>query len=179
MFRKVLKGIRTAEIVLAGALFCAALVVLTINVFFRRIPQFPALDWAEEFMRYCSVWITFVGMSLCAEDDLHVGVDIVYQMSPTLLKKVLKIICMLAACAFCAVFTYASGKYVMMALGFGTTSPVMRVPMWIIYMAMPVGAALSTIQYFLKVVFYVRVKHKSLEEKPVEDAAEIDLLKLN
>lgn len=179
MFRKTLKGIRVAELAITGFLFCAALAVLTVNVFLRRIPQIPALNWAEEFQRYCSIWITFIGMSLCAEDDLHVGVDIVYQMSPTPARKVLKIICMLAACVFCAIFTYSSVKYVMMALNYGTKSPVMQVPMWIIYPSLPIGSALSTLQYALKFVYYVRIKHTDLAEKPAEDASDINLLNLN
>ena len=130
-------------------------------------------------MRYCSIWITFIGMSLCAEDDLHVGVDIVYQMSPTPAKKILKILCMIAACVFCAFFTVSSMKYVMMAFANGTRSPVMRIPLWTIYTALPIGAALSTLQYLLKTVFYIRVDHKTLEEKDAEDAADVDMLKMS
>ena len=83
MLKKAIKGLRNVELIIAGCLFGAALIVLTLNVIFRRVPALPALDWAEEFMRYCSIWITFLGMAVCAEDDLHVGVDIVYQLSKT------------------------------------------------------------------------------------------------
>ena len=36
MFKKILKGIRNAELIIAGILFSTALVVLTLNVIFRR-----------------------------------------------------------------------------------------------------------------------------------------------
>ena len=178
MLKKTIKGLRNAELIIAGGLFGAALVVLTLNVIFRRVPALPALDWAEEFMRYCSIWITFLGMAVCAEDDLHVGVDIIYQMSPTKRRKILKIICMAAACIFCAFFTYACGKYVLMAYKNMQKSPVMQVPLWTIYTVLPIGAAISTVQYALKTVYYVRVNHEELADK-TEDAAEIDLLDLN
>ena len=108
MLKKAIKGLRNAELIIAGTLFCAALVVLSLNVVFRRVPAWPALDWAEEFMRYCSIWITFLGMAVCAEDDLHVGVDIVYQLSNTKVRKLLKIICAYCnicdlTCDFCSV----------------------------------------------------------------------------
>ena len=45
---------------------------------------------------------------------------------------------MLAACIFCAMFTVASAKYVMMAMGNMQRSAVMRVPLWIVYLALPV-----------------------------------------
>ena len=131
MFKKILKGIRNAELIIAGILFSTALVVLTLNVIFRRIPALPALDWAEEYMRYCAIWITFLGMALCAEDDSHVGVDIVYQLSPTKARKILKILCMIAACVFCACFSVACSNYVMMALKNMQRSAVMQVPLWI------------------------------------------------
>lgn len=177
--KKLFKTIRTAELVLAGFLFATALAVLTVNVFFRRIPQFPALDWAEEYMRYCSIWITFIGMAVCAEDDLHVGVDILYQMSPTKVKKVLKIVCMVMACLFCAIFTAASAKYVMMAMRNMQRSAVMRVPLWIIYLALPIGSALSTVQYLLKSIHFIRIDHHALADSAPEDADEINLLDLN
>ena len=178
MLKKVIKGLRNAELIIAGCLFGAALIVLTLNVIFRRVPALPALDWAEEFMRYCSIWITFLGMAVCAEDDLHVGVDIVYQLSKTRTRKILKIICMALACVFCAFFTYACTKYVLMAYRNMQKSPVMLVPLWTIYTVLPIGAAISTIQYALKTVFYIRVKHEDLADVK-EDPADIDLLELS
>ena len=174
MLKKVTKGLRTAELTIAGVLFGAALIVLTLNVIFRRIPALPALDWAEEFMRYCSIWITFLGMAVCAEDDLHVGVDIVYQLSKTRTRKILKI----CATVFCAMFTYACMKYVMMAYRNMQKSPVMLVPLWTIYTVLPLGSAISTIQYALKTVFYIRVKHEELADVK-EDPGEINLLDLS
>ena len=178
MLKKAIKGLRNAELIIAGTLFCAALVVLSLNVVFRRVPAWPALDWAEEFMRYCSIWITFLGMAVCAEDDLHVGVDIVYQLSNPQVRKLLKIICMILACVFCALFTYACGKYVMMAYKNMQKSAVMKAPLWMIYSVLPLGAAISTIQYALKAIFYIRVDHKDLADVK-EDPAEINLLDLS
>ena len=178
--KSLMKGLRYAEIGIAAMLFSAALVVLTLNVIFRRIPWLPTLDWAEEFMRYCSIWITFLGMALCAEKDLHVGVDIVYQVSPTKVRKVLKIICMLAAVIFCAIFTYACFNYVMMAMQNMQRSPVMQVPLWIIYSALPLGSAITTLQYALKLVESIRVRPEALADKSSEEAAsEINLLDLS
>ena len=178
MLKKAIKGLRNVELIIAGCLFGAALIVLTLNVIFRRVPALPALDWAEEFMRYCSIWITFLGMAVCAEDDLHVGVDIVYQLSKTRTRKILKIICMALACVFCAFFTYACMKYVLMAYRNMQKSPVMLVPLWTIYTVLPIGAAISTIQYALKTVFYIRVNHEELADVK-EDPADIDLLELS
>lgn len=179
MVKKLLKFSHHAELVIAGVLFSTALVVLTLNVIFRRVSWLPTLDWAEEYMRYCSIWITFLGMSLCAEDDLHVGVDIVYQMSPTKAKKVLKILCMLVSCIFCALFTVACTNYVLLALKNLQRSAVMQMPLWIIYLALPIGALLSTVQYGLKFFYFIRVKHEDLADKPIEDAGDINLLNLN
>ena len=174
------KCLRNAEIGIAAFLFSAALVVLTLNVIFRRIPWLPTIDWAEEFMRYCSIWITFLGMALCAERDLHVGVDIVYQASPTKVRKVLKILCMAASVVFCAFFTYACLKYVLMALQNMQRSPVMQVPLWIIYTALPIGSALTTLQYAIKLVESIKVRHEDLADKSSEEAAsEINLLDLS
>ena len=58
-------------------------------------------------------------------------------------------------------------------------SAVMQVPLWIIYIVLPLGAALSTLQYALKTVYYFRVNPADLAEAPVEDPAEINLLDLN
>ncbi len=179
VFDKVLKGIRKAELGVAGFMFISALIVLTLNVIFRRVSWMPTLDWAEEYMRYSSVWITFIGMALCAEDDSHVGVDILYQMSPTKAKKILKILCMLCALVFCAIFTYSSANYVIMAFTNMQRSAVLQWPLWIVYLSLPLGAGLSTLQYTLLTIRFIRVNHESLADKPVEDASEINMLELN
>ena len=58
-------------------------------------------------------------------------------------------------------------------------SAVMRVPLWIVYLALPIGAGLSTIQYAMRLVHFIRVDHTELEEKPIEDASELNMLELN
>ena len=179
MLKKVLKAITAAEYAVTGFLFVAALTVLFLNVIFRRVSFLPAFDFAEEFMRYCSVWITFIGLSICAEEDSHVGVDIVYQLSKPKMRKVLKILCMFAAFLFCAFFTISCWNYVRMAWTNHQKSPVMQVPLWAIYTALPIGAFLSTVHYFLKLVWYLRVKPQDLDDKPVEDPKDFNLLNMN
>ena len=88
------------------------------------------------------------------------------------------VICMILACVFCALFTYACGKYVMMAYKNMQKSAVMKAPLWMIYSVLPLGAAISTIQYALKAIFYIRVDHKDLADVK-EDPAEINLLDLS
>ena len=58
-------------------------------------------------------------------------------------------------------------------------SAVMRVPLWIVYLALPIGSALSTFQYLLKSIYFVRIDHRQLADNDKEDADDINLLDLN
>ncbi len=177
MIHKVFRSLRHFEMAVACTVFVSALVVLFINVILRQLLN-SALPWAEEFMRYAIIWVTFFACSLCAEDNLHVGIDVFVQMAKPSLRKVMRVFGMLCAAAFSAFMVEFSLRNTMLLLETAQKSPVMLLPMWIVYVSMPLGALFTTLRFLKKAVEYTRMQPADFADKQ-EAVEEIDLLKLN
>lgn len=177
MVDTVFKYIRKAELLVCSVVFMSSLVVLFANVFTRSF-GLGAITWGEEFMRYAIIWVTFFGCALCAEDDLHVGIDIFIQMSPLWLRKVLKIFGMACATFFCAYMVEFSFRNTMLLMTTGQKTPIMLLPMWIVYISMPIGMFFTTLRFGRKLINYIRMKPIEFADKK-SSADDIDMLTLN
>lgn len=179
MLDNVFVYLRKAEIAISAVVFMSALGVLTVNIILRALFS-TALSWAEEYMRYTIVWVTFIGSALCAEDNLHVGIDIFVQMSPPWMRKFLHCFAMLCATFFCGYMTIFSARNTMMLFSTMQRSPIMQIPMGIIYISMPIGIFFTALQFGRKFVQCVMKKIPDYADKPKPmDAEDIDLLKLD
>ncbi len=177
MIQRIFRALRHFEMAVACTVFVMALVVLFINVILRQFLN-SALPWAEEFMRYAIIWVTFFACSLCAEDNLHVGIDVFVQMAKPPLRKGMRVFGMLCAAAFSAFMVEFSFRNTLLLLETAQKSPVMLLPMWIVYVSMPLGALFTTLRFLKKAVEYMRMKPEDFADKQ-EAVEEIDLLKLN
>ena len=179
MSDKIFGCMRKAEIAISAVVFMSALVVLTANIILRALFN-SAISWAEEYMRYTIIWVTFIGSALCAEDNLHVGIDIFVQLSPPWMRKLLHCLAMSCATFFCGYMTIFSTRNTMMLFSTMQRSPIMQVPMGIIYASMPIGILFTALQFGRKFVRYAVKKVSDYADPPkAMDADDIDLLKLD
>ncbi len=179
MTDRLFNSLKKFELALSSTIFMSALVVLTINIFLRYFFN-TALTWAEEYMRYTIIWVTFIGCSLCVEDDLHVGIDVFVQMAPAWLRKAL--ICFGMACAtfFCGYMTIFSARNTAMLFRTMQMSPVMQIPMAVIYISMPLGILATALRFGRRFIQSVRKTMADYADKPaLLEADEIDILKLD
>lgn len=111
-----------------------------------------SLPWSEEFSRYLTAWITFVGASLGVKRGAHIGVEAFTLLLPKKLRLAVNFLGIL----LCMVFCYVGIKYgiaiVLKQLANGQISPAMRIPMYLPYLAMPCGFVLCGLRYIQAVV---------------------------
>ncbi len=136
--------------------FCALSLLLTaivlfINVVLRYVFS-ASTSWAEELIRYLMIWITFIGGSVCVRKGAHIRMDFLLTMLPKSAAVALTRIVFVIAAGFCAALFWYSYRLVMFTVELHQTSPAMGLPMWIPYLAMPIGSALMTLR-FLMVAF--------------------------
>ena len=118
------------------------------GVFFRYVLN-DALTWSEEVARYSMVWLSLLGGGLVFREGGHVAVDLLLTHLPsrhlrlavTLLAQAL-VIAVLAVVLWQGVILMGRGQYM--------TTAALRLPMYLPYAAMPVGAGLMI--YHLLVV---------------------------
>lgn len=132
------------------ATLAISVVVIFLQVIMRRVFN-NSLSWTEELARYLYIWQGWLGISLVERHRTHIAIDVLKNKLSGPAKKVLntvvQIICLFAA-AFMAWFGF---QMVAFAANVGTTSVALRIPMSIIFAAMPVGCSV----YCIRVVFHL------------------------
>lgn len=140
-----------------GMLFTT--VLLFVNVVLRYFFS-SAIFWAEEVLRYCIVWISFIGTAVCVQDDSHISIDILSASLKPKGKRILKMFLQVAGIAFSVFFFIVSIKFVGQIKATNQVSATIgNMPMYVIYLCMPISFAL----YFVR---SVQMLIKFFREKP-------------
>ena len=136
-----------------------------------------SLSWSEELARYLTIWVTFIGASYGFRFGTHIGVDAFKQWLPFRAERVVDLISSLIVAVLCVLMMkFSIDIIVNVHLKFHQVSPAMRMPIWIAYLALPVGYCFMFIRNVILCVERLRdIIHgkpeeaKALEE--TEDAA--------
>lgn len=120
-------------------------VVLFINVILRNLGS--SLVWAEEYAKFAIIWITFGGAGAAVREKAHMSITAFYDVLKPAGKKALDIFINLVGLAFSVFMLYYGSMLVRKVLLTAQTSPTMQLPMWIIYISVPIGAALMLLRY--------------------------------
>ncbi|MBP2230966.1 TRAP-type C4-dicarboxylate transport system permease small subunit [Azospirillum agricola] len=121
-----------------GVLACLALV----QVIARYVVGEP-LIWSEELIRYALIWIVFLGAGIGVRRGLLASVELIAQTVPRPLRRALSLVCALVSALFWAVLL-GYGVAILDAVE-GITSGNMEIPMSVVYLAVPIGAALALV----------------------------------
>ena len=119
------------------------------NRFFLR----QSLNWSEELARYLIIWVVFLAGSVGVKHKAHIGVMALVQVFPENLRYyIIKLSYLVSTIFFILIMSYGY-KIVLVQKTFHQVSPAMRIPMYIPYLALPIGSliiALRFFQFFLK-----------------------------
>jgi C4-dicarboxylate transporter DctQ subunit len=135
---RTLSRIETAFI---GAALAFTSALLFANVVLRYVFWSP-ISWAEELSLYIIVWIVFIGGSVAVRTRGHIAIDLLPLVLSPVNRRRLAFVIALVMLLFLAVFFYYSSLHVLRVQSSGQVTPVMLGPMWLTYLAMPVGSAL-------------------------------------
>lgn len=142
-----------AEELFLVTVFSAVTILVIAQVFFRYVIQ-SSLGWSEEIARYTLVWITWISTSYAIKKRSHIRVELIKNFFSDTGKKVIEIIVLIAWFLF-ALFIAIEGTKLVLAIGsMGQVSPSTQLPMWFVYLAIPIGGTLMVvrlIQEFYKI----------------------------
>ncbi|MHB8708397.1 MAG: TRAP transporter small permease [Desulfuromonadales bacterium] len=119
--------------------------------------------WSEELARYLIVWSIFIGVSVGVRENKHIGVDALLRFLPGKLKIASECLLNLIGIVVVAVLIWTSIQFISHTIDYEQLSPAMRIPMYIPYLAMPIGLGLSAVR-FLQDIVRLFVKHEEPEE---------------
>lgn len=137
--------IERIEIFISTICFTLMTIITLFGVFFRFVLNNP-LIWAEESARYLMIWGIFIGISIATRKNSHLGIDIIAANSPPKVRKALTYGSSILLIITFIVMFVLSAMYVQTALRTGQTSPILNIPYWLIYLALPIGFGLSALR---------------------------------
>lgn len=125
-------------------LLCGSLVVTTLIVFLQVIMRKifnNSLTWSEELTRYIFIWQIWLGVSIAQRNKQHIKVELLSSIVKN--EKVVAIVDIFATIVMIAfnIFLVINGAaLVEQMITRGNLSGAMRLPMWIVYLALPVSS---------------------------------------
>ena len=140
-----------------------------VNVALRFLTDHSIL-WVEEVSRYLMIWLTFLGSGIVLRYGAHVGIDTLQDRFPRH-ARVIRILVFVLLLIFFATMVWLGARYA--TLTWGQTTPVLGIPIGIVYLAMPVGFALLIVHLLLMAAPYIRDRRFLASEEFDADAGKL------
>lgn len=118
--------------------------VILVQVITRTVNY--SLSWTEELARFCLIWLVYIGVSFAAAKKKHIQIDAVSKRLNTREQYFLALFSDSIFYVFSCVILFLSTQMVMNLYVLGQTSPALGLPMWLVYLAAPVGFALTSVR---------------------------------
>jgi TRAP-type C4-dicarboxylate transport system permease small subunit len=131
-------------------LLMLAMVIIIFSQVVARYAFANSLSWSEELGRYLFVWMTFIGSAIAVRNKLHVSLDMFVTHLPRQFQKLCLIISYLSMAIFTSVLIYGGYRFVLRASQ--QISAAMQLPMYYVYIVLPVGGGL--ILFYILKSFY-------------------------
>jgi len=121
------------------------------NVLGRFVFQ-QSLYFSEELNQFLIVLITFVGLGYAARQGRHIRMSAFYDQLSDRGRKILMIIIAAITAVIMLMLTYYAVQFVGNLARRGRVTPALQVPLYLTFLWVPVGFAITGIQYALTVV---------------------------
>lgn len=105
------------------------------------------LSWAQELCIYMFVWMAKFGAAYGVRTGIHVGVDVLINHLPDRGRSVFVVIGLLAGALFTGMVGTFGANFVWHIAHTDTTSPDLEIPVWIVYLAIPLGSYLMCFRF--------------------------------
>ena len=138
--------------VLAAAMILISVLIVCQMVFMRYVLNASTV-WQTEVVIYLMIGATLVGMPYVQLLRGHINVDLLPIYLPLRPRKILFVVCVLVQMAACgAIGYYAFLLFLEAFQGGWRSSSVFGTPLWIPYLAMPMGFGLLILQYLADLI---------------------------
>ncbi|MDA0153119.1 TRAP transporter small permease [Vibrio sp. Makdt] len=130
------------------------LVIMTAAIFLQVVSRTfdYSIAWTEELARYCFIWLVYIGISFAVAKKSHIKIEAISMLIDDKEKKYLSLFSDCVFLIFSVVILFKSTQMVEHLYQLGQTSPALGLPMWIVYLAGPVGFALTTLRLIQQMV---------------------------
>ncbi|AFK55840.1 TRAP transporter small permease [Tistrella mobilis] len=143
--------LKLVEHELVGLVATIAMLLATWQLLSRYLYPPASTHWIDEVVIYLIIWASCLSFSGLVAGNAHVRADLVLRLLPPRMQRVVEGFNTLAALTLCGLLVWFGGRIVFDAWDIGETSlSELQFPMWIYYLALPVGAALMALRYLAR-----------------------------
>ena len=127
------------------------------------------LSWAQELCIYMFVWMAKFGAAYGVRTGIHVGVDVVVNHLPDSARRKCILFSLACGALFTGVVAAFGANFVWQLMHTSQTSPDMELPMWFVYLAIPLGSGLMCFRFLQVAWIFARTG-----ELPHHDPAQVE-----
>jgi C4-dicarboxylate transporter DctQ subunit len=152
MLDRIANSVVSATVVV---LTLAALVIGTMQVVLRYAFN-TGYPWSEGIFVMLTVWAMLLAGIRTARDGLHVRVDVALMLMPAKLRAFCEGVAVVAAIALSAFYAYCGALYLQFVWNIDATSAETYLPVWVIYLIVPVSMAGFCLRYVHRILLWRR-----------------------
>jgi C4-dicarboxylate transporter DctM subunit len=127
------------------------------------------LSWAQELCIYMFIWMAKFGAAYGVRTGIHVGVDVLVNVLPAHQRQRVITFALLCGALFTAIVAAFGASFVGQMWQTGQQSNDLEAPMWIVYLAIPLGSGLMCYRFLQVAWAFYRTG-----ELPHHDAAQVE-----
>jgi C4-dicarboxylate transporter DctM subunit len=114
------------------------------------------LSWAQELCIYMVVWMAKFGAAYGVRTGIHVGVDVLVNLLDGFNRRRAIVFGLLAGAVFTGIVGWLGAHFVARIYETGQRSNDLEVPMWIVYLAVPLGSFLMCFRFLQAAAIFIR-----------------------
>ena len=149
-FRGFARGLRFIAATIVVVCFAYMTIAVLAQVFGRYLFNY-SISWTEETARFAQIWVVFLGAGIAMRRGWHVAVDALPSMLPLGPARAVSVLLAVGCIGFLGIVVFGSLPLIELGWMF-ERSPVLQVPMWAIYLCIPLGAFYFAFEIVLSVV---------------------------
>jgi TRAP-type C4-dicarboxylate transport system permease small subunit len=160
-----------------AVMLAAGIILMALNTCVNVIARFvfgEGMFFSGEINRILIILVTFAGIGYAARHGRHIRMSAIYDAIPAKGRKVLMIFIALFTAAMMFFLCYHSFGYIVPLYERGRILPALGIEIWMIYVWVPIGFAVTGIQYLLTAVKNVTSKDVYLSTGVVDGYAETE-----
>ena len=174
---------------LIASLMAAATIVVFVAVVHRYLSGLPIpgvqdaliqlnTSWAQELTIYMFVWMAKFGAAYGVRTGIHVGVDVLVNRMNAPWHRRFVVLGLLSGALFTGIVGTLGATFVYELSHTTSTSEVLEIPMWMVYLAVPLGSYLMCFRFLQVAWTFVRTgelpKHDHSHVEGLEDELSAD-----
>lgn len=173
LFTRAFERLMAAFAVVAATLILLMSLWISIDVLLRNIWGIGK-PWFFDLSEYTLVWVTFLGAPWVLLQDRHVRIEILVDVLPVHIQRAIGITVSIIAICICAVLSWRTGLAALQYMQNEIMMPrIWRIPRIWPYSVVPIGSAMLTITFAIRLLRYVNERDPEARFKQAASAGQL------